>query len=312
MRDVLLEIRNLTKIFRSGKKEIIANNNVSFNVYEGEILGILGPNGAGKTTLIKQIATLLIPDSGDILYKGTSIVKHPEVIRGRFSFLQEGMRNVYPYLTAEANLLYFAYLNHIPARVAKKKSEELLKRMGLYEVKHNYVYTFSSGMNKKLAIATCLINEPEIVFLDEPFSGLDLIASIELMDFLRSLVMESGKTFLIADHRLDFIEKVANRVLWIKDGSVVMEGSTVEMKTIRREKEFIVYLQNSLEAQNALKERGVEFQVLSDEVLKVEVSLSHKDYLSFIISNFEVLNIEKKDLDFEAIFKELYSHAKNN
>ena len=124
--------------------------------------------------------------------------------------------------------------------------------------------------------------------------------------------MESGKTFLIADHRLDFIEKVANRVLWIKDGSVVMEGSTVEMKTIRREKEFIVYLQNSLEAQNALKERGVEFQVLSDEVLKVEVSLSHKDYLSFIISNFEVLNIEKKDLDFEAIFKELYSHAKNN
>jgi ABC-2 type transport system ATP-binding protein/sodium transport system ATP-binding protein len=312
MRDVLLEIRNLTKIFRSGKKEIIANNNVSFNVYEGEILGILGPNGAGKTTLIKQIATLLIPDSGNILYKGTSIVEHPEVIRGRFSFLQEGMRNVYPYLTAEANLLYFAYLNHIPAGVAKKKSEELLKRMGLYEVKDNYVYTFSSGMNKKLAIATCLINEPEIVFLDEPFSGLDLIASIEFMDFLKSLVTESGKTFLIADHRLDFIEKVANRVLWMKGGSVVMEGSTVEMKTIRREKEFIVYLQNSLEAQNALKEKGVEFQILLDEVLKVEVSLSRKDYLSFIISNFEVLNIEKKDLDFETIFKELYSHAKNN
>lgn len=171
-----------------------------------------------KTTLIKQIATLLIPDSGDILYRGTSIVKHPEVIRGRFSFLQEGMRNVYPYLTAEANLLYFAYLNRIPARVAKSKSEELLKSMGLYDVKDNYVYTFSSGMNKKLAIATCLINDPEIVFLDEPFSGLDLIASIELMDFLRSLVIESGKTFLIADHRLDFIEKVANRVLWIKDG----------------------------------------------------------------------------------------------
>uniref|UniRef100_A0A7V3KN72 Uncharacterized protein n=1 Tax=candidate division WOR-3 bacterium TaxID=2052148 RepID=A0A7V3KN72_UNCW3 len=84
------------------------------------------------------------------------------------------------------------------------------------------------------------------------------------------------------------------------------------MKTIRREKEFIVYLQNSLEAQKALKEKGVEFQVLSDEVLKVEVSLSRKDYLSFIISNFEVLNIEKKDLDLEAIFKELYSRVKNN
>jgi ABC-2 type transport system ATP-binding protein/sodium transport system ATP-binding protein len=167
-------------------------------------------------------------------------------------------------------------------------------------------------MNKKLAIATCLINEPEIVFLDEPFSGLDWIASIELMDFLKSLVTESGKTFLIADHRLDFIEKVANRVLWIKDGSVIMEGSTVEMKTIRKGKEFIIYLQNSLEAQNALKERGVEFQVRSDEVLKVEVSLSRKDYLSFIISNFDVSNIEKKDLDFEALFKELYSHVKNN
>jgi len=91
-----------------------------------------------------------------------------------------------------------------------------------------------------------------------------------------------------------------------------MEGSTVEMKTIRKGKEFIIYLQNSLEAQNALKEKGVEFQVLSDEVLKVEVPLSSKDYLSFIISNFEVLNIEKKELDFEAIFKEFYFRTKNN
>ncbi|MGC9337282.1 MAG: ABC transporter ATP-binding protein [Candidatus Cloacimonadia bacterium] len=227
---MLLDIHNLTKVYQKGKSRVKANDSISFSLDEGEILGILGPNGAGKTTLIKQIATLLIPDEGEILYRGVSLVKHPEIMRGRFSFLLESMQNVYHYLTGEANLLYFAYLNQIPTSIAKKRSYNLLKRMGLYDVKDRYVFTYSSGMKKKLAIATCFINDPEIIFLDEPLSGLDVVAAEELIDFIKEWVGESQKTFIVASHRMEFLERVTSRVLWMKEGKIVIEGNTEDIK----------------------------------------------------------------------------------
>jgi ABC-2 type transport system ATP-binding protein/sodium transport system ATP-binding protein len=302
----MLKIYNLTKIYKKGKNFIKANNKISFSVDKGEIVGILGPNGAGKTTLLKQVATLLIPDEGEILYKGISILKNPGVIRGKISFLLEGMQNIYPYLTGEANLLYFAYLNHIPKKVAKEKSEELLKKMGLCDVKDKYAFTYSSGMKKKLAIATCLINNPEIVFLDEPLSGLDVIACEELTEFIKKLVKEEQKTFIIASHRMDFIEKVTNRVLWIKEGKIIMEGRTYEMKNFIQEKEFIIYLRKSNDTIEKLKKYNVDFQILSDTIIKISISLNQKDLFYNILSNFEILNLEKKELDFEALFKKLY------
>ena len=307
----LLEIKKLTKYFRKGAYKIEANVNISFSVKEGEIVGILGPNGAGKTTLLKQIATLLLPDEGDILYKGISIIKHPNIIRGKISFLLEGMRNVYHYLTGEANLLYFAYLNHQSTSEAKKKTERLLKRMGLYNVKDEYVFTYSAGMNKKLAVATCLINDPEIIFLDEPLSGLDVIAAEELMEDIKRWVREENKTFIIASHRMDFIEKVTERVLWMKEGKIVKEGNTLDMKNLTQEKEIIVYLRSTKDTEEKLKQHNLSFKKLSSTTLKLHLPLSQKKLFYWIVSNFEILNLEKKELDFETIFKELY-HDKDN
>lgn len=308
---MLLEIQNLTKVYQKGNYRVKANDNISVSLDDGEILGILGPNGAGKTTLIKQIATLLLPDEGEILYRGISLIKHPNVIKGQFSFLLEGMRNLYPFLTGEANLLYFAYLNHIPAPIAKKRSDNLLKKMGLYDVKDRDVFTYSSGMNQKLAIATCLINDPKIIFLDEPLSGLDVVAVEEVIDSIKIWVRENQKTFIVASHRMDFIERVTNKVLWMKDGRVVMKGNTDDMKNFSQEKEFVLYLRNSDEARRKLQRDNLQFQVLSDTTLKLHLSLSQKKLFHSILSNFEVLNLEKKDSDFEAIFKELY-YVKDN
>ena len=305
----MLEVRNLTKIYKKGKHFIKANDNISFSVNKGEIVGILGPNGAGKTTLLKQIATLLIPDKGEILYKGISILKNPDIIKGKISFLLEGIQNIYPYLTGEANLLYFAYLNHIPSKLAKERSIQLLKRMDIYDVKDRYAFTYSAGMKKKLAIATCLINNPEIVFLDEPLSGLDVIACEELTEFIKNMVKEEQKTFLIASHRMDFIEKVTNRVLWIREGKIIMEGKTDEIKNFIKEKEFIIYLKNSKDAIDKLKKCNIDFQILSDTTLKISISLNQKDLFYYVLLNFEILNLEKKETDFEAIFKELYGKS---
>lgn len=309
---MLLEIQNLSKVYKKGNSLIKANDNISFSLNAGEILGILGPNGAGKTTLIKQIATLLVPDEGEILYRGVSLVKHPNSMKGQFSFLLEGMRNVYHYLTGEANLLYFAYLNHIPTLIAKKRSDNILQKMGLYDVKDDYVFTYSSGMNKKLGIATCLINDPEMIFLDEPLSGLDVLAAEDLIDSMKIWVSENKKTFIVASHRMDFIERVTNRVLWMKDGRIVMKGNTDDMKNFSsQEKEFILYLRNSDKARRKLQRDNLKFQVLSNTTLKLYLSLSQKELFYSILSDFELLNLEKKESDFEAIFKELY-YANDN
>lgn len=309
---MLLDIQNLTKIYQKGISQVKANDNISFSLNENDILGILGPNGAGKTTLIKQIATLLIPDQGEILYRGISLVKHPNVMKGRFSFLLEGMQNVYPYLTGEANLLYFAYLNHQPDATAKKRSHNLLRQIGLYGVKDRYVFTYSSGMKKRLAIATCLINDPEIIFLDEPLSGLDVIAGEELIDSIKKWVSENQKTFIIASHRMDFVERVTSRILWMKDGRIILEGKTEEMKNMGTKKEFVLYTRNSIEAQRKLKKENIQFGELSETILKVPLFLpEQRNLFSYLISNFELLNVEKKDLDFVRIFKELY-HVKGD
>ena len=305
---MLLEVRNLSKVYKKGNRQVKANDNITFSVEQGDVLGILGPNGAGKTTLIKQIATLLIPDQGDILYRGVSLVKKPEVIRGRFSFLLEGTQNVYHYLTGEANVLYFAYLNHVPTSVAKSRCEELLKKLNLYDVKDQYVFTYSAGMRKKLAIATCLINDPEVVFLDEPLSGLDVIAAAELTESIKSWVNDRGKTVIVASHRMDFVEKVTNRVLWLKEGIVALEGKTEDLKNLSKEEEYILYLRNSAEAREKLCKYDLQFEVLSDVTLKTTLRLGQKElfYSVFSDPDFEVLNLEKKSPDFEAIFRRLY------
>lgn len=308
---MLLEVRNLTKVYKRGNQQIKANDNINFFVERGDVLGILGPNGAGKTTLIKQIATLLIPDQGDILYKGVSLLKKPEIIRGRFSFLWEGTQNVYHYLTGEANILYFAYLNQVPSSVARRRCEELLRKLDLYEVKDQYVFTYSAGMRKKLAIATCLINDPEVVFLDEPLSGLDVLAAAELTESIKSWVKEMGKTVIIASHRMDFVERVTNKVLWLKEGKVILEGKTEDLKNLSKEEEYILYLRNSTKAREKLRKYELQFEILSDVTLKTTLRLGQKElfYSVFSDPDFEVLNLEKKSPDFEAIFRRLYGEC---
>ena len=302
----LLSIRNITKVYRSKNQEIVANRNITFDVRKGEVLGILGPNGAGKTTLIKQIATLLIPDSGDILFKGESIIKNPECFLGKFSFLMEESRSMYEYLSARINLLYFAYLYKIPERTARKRIDELMEMFGLTEFIDEYVMNYSTGMSKKLNIVRCLLTEPEVVFLDEPLSGLDVIASEELILLIQELVRERNITFLIASHRMDFVEKITDRVIWLKDGEIVKMGETGKIKASVENFEYQVYLKKRRNTVRLLERMGLIYEVMKGGILRCNISLKQKEELKELLDNEDVISVEKKERDFESVFKEVY------
>ncbi|MCK4835038.1 MAG: ABC transporter ATP-binding protein [Candidatus Aminicenantes bacterium] len=222
-----LEIRDLRKSFRSNflfkKYEILKAINI--NVEKGQIYGFLGPNGAGKTITIKCILGLLFPDSGQILINNKPAT-NPE-IRQILGFLPE-YPFFYDYLTAKEFLHFSAMLFSIPSKKASEVSKKLIKQVGLEGKENIKLKNFSKGMLQRIGFAQALINDPDIVILDEPFSGLDPIGRKELRDIVIAL-KNSGKTVFFSSHILQDMELIADKVGIIFNGNIIKEGKLSDL-----------------------------------------------------------------------------------
>lgn len=207
-------------LLNSRKKTIQALKNISLDVQKGEIFGLLGPNGAGKTTTIKILTTLLMPDSGNVTMFGKDIITQYPYIRERINCLFGGERSLYWRISAEDNLKYFADLYKIPYRVQKKRIPELLEKVDLTEWAHVKVENFSKGMKQRLQIARCLINNPEILFLDEPTIGLDPVGAKDLRQLITNLKSEK-KTIILTTHYMHEAEELCSRAAFINKGSII-------------------------------------------------------------------------------------------
>ncbi|MDN5320482.1 MAG: type transport system ATP-binding protein [Thermococcaceae archaeon] len=194
---------------------------ISFKVKKGELFGILGPNGAGKTTTIKMLTTLLEPTGGEAKILGYDIKKDAREIRKRINLVAEGERTLYWRLSAYENLKYFARIYYVPKKEEKERIERLLKLVGLWERKDDLVMNYSRGMKQRLAIAKALINDPEVLFLDEPTLGLDVQSSIFVREFIRKLVDEKGKTVLLTTHYMVEAEQLCDRIAIIDHGKII-------------------------------------------------------------------------------------------
>ena len=210
-----LEIVNLTKTYNHKN----ANENISLTLESG-VYGLLGPNGAGKTTLMKQIATLKQPTSGKILYNGKDINTLDDKYREVIGYLPQDF-DAYKNFSAKEFLMYVAALKGI--KNPKKKVDELLNLVGLYEVRNKYVSKFSGGMKRRVGIAQALLNDPKILILDEPTAGLD---PQERTRF-RNLLSQIGKDTIVilSTHIISDIESVAKETIMIKDGKVLLQGT---------------------------------------------------------------------------------------
>ena len=204
----MIETRELTKTFVSGKSEVRAVDQLTLNVNEGEVFGFLGPNGAGKTTTVRMLTSLIAPTAGSATIRGIGIGTANEKIRAQIGLLTESPGH-YERLSAETNLDIFARLYHIKDR--RGQVEKYLRLLDLWDRRKSNVSDFSKGMKQKLAIARALLHEPPLLFLDEPTSGLDPESAKTVRDFIETL-KQKGRTIFICTHNLGEAERLCDRI----------------------------------------------------------------------------------------------------
>jgi ABC-2 type transport system ATP-binding protein len=222
----MLEVRQLTKHYNG----VPAVERVSFQIQPGEILGYLGPNGAGKSTTVKMLTGLLEPNSGHILFHGEDVYRDLKSFQRRIGYVPEEP-HLYPHLSGREYLQLSGRLRGIPRLTLERKMDELLRLIGLWQDRHSPLASYSKGMRQKILLLAALLHDPELLILDEPFSGLDVNASMILRSLLSSLAGR-GKMILYSSHVLEVVEKVCNTVLILRKGQVVAHDSVAHLREL--------------------------------------------------------------------------------
>jgi len=280
----VVEVKNLKRDYKSHKgilrrKKVMteALKGINFEIKKGEIFGLLGPNGAGKTTTIKILTTLLLPSDGEASVLGYQVNGGESDIRKRINFIFGGERSLYWRLSAYDNLSYFADLHKLKKNIKEKRIEELLKLVGLYDRKDEKVETYSKGMKQRLQIARGLINDPEILFLDEPTIGLDPVAAQNLRNIILKL-KEEGKTILLTTHYMQEADDLCCRIAFINNGKILKIGTPDAIKASLNDVKILnVSLGYVKESQKQkLMELFKEAQITTkDDVLHVNIETHH-------------------------------------
>lgn len=221
----MIRVKNVTKHY----KGVIAVDDISFDVFPGEIFAFLGPNGAGKSTTIKMLTSLLSPNSGELYVNGFNCTAEADKVRKSIGivFQDPSLDNE---LTAWENMEMHGILYDLVKCERRERIEKLLNFVELSDRKQCYVKTFSGGMKRRLEIARCLMHHPKIIFLDEPTLGLDPQTRNKMWDYLKELNTTEGTTIFFSTHYLQEVECVAGRTAIIDNGTITALGSATDLK----------------------------------------------------------------------------------
>lgn len=222
----MLELRAVTKRY-SG---IPAVSEVSFAAQAGQVTGYLGPNGSGKSTTMKMITGLVEPTSGQILFRGQPIRCDPMDYKRRLGYVPEEP-HLYPHLTGAEYLEMAGRLRGLPTPRLFEKIDGFLQLLSLYEDRHVPLSSYSKGMRQKVLVAAALLHNPDIILLDEPFSGLDVDSALILRGLIRDLAAR-GKVVLFSSHELETVERVSSRIVILHKGRVVANDSIGQLRAL--------------------------------------------------------------------------------
>jgi len=206
-----------------------ALSGVSFDVHEGEILGLLGENGAGKSTLLRIISTMLHPTSGTAVVNGYDIIKNPKEVRKTVGILFGSEVGLYERLTARENIEYFAQLNGMNKNDSDKRINYLIERFSFADYADKQVGTFSKGMKQKVSIARSIVHDPSVMLFDEPESGLDFKAARIVFDFMETCKSE-GKSIIFSSHSMESIKNYSDNMVVLHKGKVVKSFDVQEYR----------------------------------------------------------------------------------
>ncbi|MBM3734660.1 MAG: ABC transporter ATP-binding protein [Acidobacteria bacterium] len=248
----MLELREVRKHFAG----IPAVDRVTFNVHPGEVTGYLGPNGSGKSTTMKMIAGLMEPTDGEILYRGQPVRSDLIGFKRVLGYVPEEA-HLYPHLSGHEYLTLVSQLREIPAKVAGEKIDGLLRLLSLTGDRHSPISNYSKGMRQKILLAAALMHDPEVILLDEPFSGLDAATAL----ILRSLIQElarRGKVILFSSHELETVERVSTRVIILHRGKVAADDSIASLRNLMALPTLEeIFVQLAVEEDMAAVSRGI-------------------------------------------------------
>ncbi len=230
----IIEVRNLTKIFKSRGRTITAVNDVSFDVFKGEIFGMIGPNGAGKSTTFSVLTTLLKPTTGSVKVAGFDVEKEDDKIRPLIGIVPQKL-SLYPLLTARENLELMGNLYNVPKKVMEERIDNYLRLVGLETSADRFTGGFSGGMKQRLSVISAVIHDPEILFWDEPSTGLDPQTRQAIWRLARKFNAE-GKTLIFTTHYMEEADNLCDRVAVMNLGKIVALDNPESLKEKTRGK----------------------------------------------------------------------------
>jgi len=245
--DVAVQTEGLRKSFGSTK----ALDGLDLTVPEGTILGLLGPNGAGKTTAVRILTTLLIPDAGRAVVAGVDVLAQPTRAR-RLMGLTGQFAAVDDYLTGRENLIMFGRLYHLSRAEAKRRADELLERFDLTDAAGRLAKTYSGGMRRRLDIASSLVSQPPVLFLDEPTTGLDPRSRLGMWQVIEDLVRD-GTTMLLTTQYLEEADQLAHSIAVIDAGRVIAEGTSNDLKAQVGGTRLVLVIESTQDAARAVE-----------------------------------------------------------
>ncbi|MFM2307094.1 MAG: hypothetical protein RLZZ367_1763 [Bacteroidota bacterium] len=257
----LLSLQHIVKQYGTYR----ASDDISFNVPRGKIFGLLGPNGAGKTSLIRMITRILYPDSGAILFNGEPLNdKHTEVI----GYMPEE-RGLYKKMKVGEHLIYLGRLKGLTQAQAKENVNHWLKRFDIENWYNKNIEELSKGMSQKVQFIATVLHNPDLLILDEPFSGLDPINSKLIEEEIHNLSAQ-GKTIIFSTHRMEQVEEICDRIVLVNKGKIILEGDVKELKQRFKQNTFhVAYTgaidSNLLSAFNVVEQTTGELTVRFNE-----------------------------------------------
>ncbi|HJB29777.1 MAG TPA: ABC transporter ATP-binding protein [Candidatus Blautia faecavium] len=312
--NTIIEIENLTKKY--GKKTAV--NQLNLSIQRGEIFGLLGPNGAGKTTTILMLLGLTEPASGKASINGMDCTRDPIGVKSIVGYMPDNV-GFYSDMTGRQNLRFTGRLNNLSGKELEERIDSLLERVGMTEAADQKTGTYSRGMKQRLGIADVLMKDPQVIIMDEPTLGIDPEGMRELLDIMRRLSKEDGRTLLISSHQLYQIQQICDRVGIFVNGNLIACGRIEELgKQIQQQNhyslEIKVYPCDDKLLANLYKQPGVTKIEKDGDMFTVQSNKDIRPELSaFLGSNgYTIMHLHQRGGDLDEIYRLYFEKAGQN